>query len=66
MSEAKLERLELAEHVTVLTVYAKKEAKSYLMRDWEKYGDKARVIKHVKYERPPVVKMGDFAQEVKE
>ena len=31
--------------------------KSYLMRDWEKYGDQAPVIKHIKYDTPPVIKM---------
>lgn len=56
MSKAKLERVE---QVTVLTVYELKESKSYLLRDWEKFGDKAYVIKHIKYDRPPVVKMGN-------
>jgi hypothetical protein len=50
-------KLEKVEQVTVLTVYDNKESKTYLMRDWEKYGDKAPVIKHIKYYRPPVVKM---------
>ncbi len=54
MSKAKLERVE---QITVLTVYDKKESKSYLMRDWEKYGDQAPVIKHIKYDTPPVIKM---------
>ena len=59
MSEARLEQIE---QVTVLTVYDSKESKTYLFRDWEKYGDKATVIKHIKYDRPPVVKLNDFAK----
>jgi hypothetical protein len=62
MSKARLEKVE---NVTVLTVYDQKEAKSYLMSDWEKFGDKAHVIKHIKYDRPPLVKMGDITPKVK-
>ncbi len=54
MSKAKIE---MVEQVTVLTVYDQKESKTYLMKDWEKYGDKAPVIKHIEYDRPPVIKM---------
>jgi hypothetical protein len=57
------DELKKVEQVTVLTVYDRTEARTYLMSDWEKNGDKATVIKHVKYERPPVIKIGDLAPE---
>ena len=42
--------------IEIVTVYADKEAKTYLLSDYIANGDKATVLKHVGYNKPPVIK----------
>ena len=56
-----MDKIKMVEQITVLTVYDKKESKTYLMRDWEKFGDKAPAIKHITYDKSPVIRMDTIA-----
>lgn len=43
--------------IEVVTIYTPKEANTYLLDDYIKNPTKAKVIKHLKYDKPPVVRM---------
>lgn len=43
--------------VAILTIYTPQEALYYFLHEWEQNPDTATVIKRIKYNRPPVVKL---------
>ena len=45
------------ETIAILTIYTPQEALYYFMDEWEKDPDTATVIKRIKYDKPPVVRL---------
>lgn len=51
------------EYIKILTIYTPKEALYYFLDEWMEDADKATVIKRIKYDKPPVVRMKTITEE---
>jgi hypothetical protein len=47
------------EAITIVTVYSPFEANVYLLDDYLENPTKAKVLKYIKYDKPPVVRVKD-------
>ena len=47
------------ESISIVTVYSPHEANTYLLDEYLENPTKAKVLKHLKYDRSPVVRMKD-------
>ncbi len=52
-----MSKLDKDGYIAILTIYTPTEALYYFADEWEKDPTKAEVIKRIKYDRPPVVKL---------